>query len=98
MATTGYGHWNDHYGGAADRVEDSVADYLGEFVAEYDAEVIAVAYRAAINAALPNGVSLNGDNFYGPYPRYRDLNIGEIIEGVDLAALVEKFNKKNGGE
>lgn len=90
--TTSYGTWNNHGDRTHVRVEDTVAVYLGEFVADYDFGALVTAYRAAINAALPEGVSLNGDEFYGPHPRDFDLDLPEAIESVDLGSLAEQYD------
>lgn len=69
-----------------------------------DEEINAVidAYRDAINAALPDSVSLCGDQFYGPYipavgefygyphDSDGDLDIGEIVAQIDFWAIVEQ--------
>src|SRR5207302_1769732 len=66
--TTEYGTWNNYGDASSVRVEDSVAAFLNEFADDYDFNGLVRAYRDAINEALPEDVSLNGDNFYGPYP------------------------------
>lgn len=90
--TTGYGTWNNHGDRSHVRVEDTVAVYLGEFVDDYDLDALVAAYRAAINEALPEGVSLHGDEFYGPHPRDFDADLSSAIESVDLGALAEQHD------
>lgn len=59
-------------------------------------------YRDAINAALPDGIDLCGDEFIGPwepeegefdgYPQDEDgdLDFAAIVEDIDLAEIVER--------
>lgn len=109
MITTSYGTWNRRAGRSSLSidVEQGVefalpADADGEpFTDEQIASVVS-AYRAAINAALPDSVELCGDQFYGPYreedchfdgyplDRDGDLDIAAIVESVDFWAIVEK--------
>lgn len=58
---------------------------LGEFVREYAITAIETDYRAAINAALPEGVSLHGEEFYGPYPKPEnaDEQIQAAVSSLD---------------
>lgn len=67
-------------------------------------EEIERAYRAAIESALPPKVSLCGEEFIGPaYPEDGDfdgfpvgedgaLDIAACIEGIDLAAIIERHD------
>lgn len=93
-ATTSYGSWN-----TVDRsnltVEGSVASYLGEFVDAYDVNKIVDMYREAINYCLPEGVSLLGDEFYGPYPRDFDLDLAEMTNQVNIEPLARVNLKEN---
>lgn len=99
--TTEYGTWYGAAGAAS--VGGSVAEYLSgggvewlEQLTESGAyERIVDAYRAAINAALPDGVTLNGNRFYGPYPcpdNARQIIIG-AVDSVDLAAIVAEHGE-----
>lgn len=66
-------------------------EYFGGFEADFDLEAIEAEYRAAIDAALPEGVSLLGDEFYGEYGvDYSGLDIAEIIESVDFDTIVAR--------
>jgi hypothetical protein len=89
--TTDYGTWNS-YDQSNLRVEDTIADYLGEFADNYDVPGLVAAYRAAINEALPEGITLAGDHFYGPYPRDFDVDLAESIDTIDLATLTEQHD------
>jgi hypothetical protein len=64
--TTSYGSWTTADPGNT-TLEDSVAVALGDYVDDYDFDGLCEAYRDAINAQLPDEVTLNGSEFYGPY-------------------------------
>lgn len=61
-------------------------------------------YREAINKALPPGVALSGNEFIGPFEHAQDawagypttedgdLDIGAIVEAIDLRAIVERHD------
>lgn len=101
--TMSYGTWSNRAVRYSLTVEQTVGDALnGEYT---DEQVVAVtrAYRDAINAALPDSVSLNGDDFYGnayeddcadqadfPHDEHGLLDIAAIVETVDLGAIVEQ--------
>lgn len=113
--TTDYGTWNNHGDRSALTVEATVTGYISggdsdwlERVEKTGAlENMVAAYRAAINAALPDGVTLAGNDFYGPYydadkdfdgyPTDEDgaLDITAIIADVDLAAIVDEHDPDN---
>jgi hypothetical protein len=99
--TTCYGAWATYDGALT--VEETIEAYLGDFAVDFDAagafSKVVDDFRAAINENLPGGITLNGDNFYGPHPlndgvRPHELNtlIPEVIEAVDLDAIVEKHD------
>lgn len=101
--TTSYGTWVNHGGGTAMTVEDTVAVALGDHANDYDLDAVIADYRDAINDALPAGVTLNGNDFYGPYPADQDfdgypttedgaLDIAAIVAGVDFWAIVAKHD------
>lgn len=94
--TTDYGTWNGHNGGAETGVYETVFAYLGEFAGEYEITPLVEAFRGAVQKALPEGVTIHGDYFYGPWPLDREklADIGPAIESVDLAALVSEFEKR----
>lgn len=100
--TTTYGTWNNFGDRWEVTVEGTVLSYIGgapqewvERVEESGAfDAMVAHYRIAINRALPDGVSLVGDEFYGPYYEADhtwdgELDIAEIIEGVDLGEIVD---------
>lgn len=99
--TTSYGNWNDVHPTAltlAGEVEDS----LGREYSDSEVRDITNAYRKAINEALPDSVSLCGDEFYGnaypadctdqadyPHDEDGDLDLAAIVDGVDFWDIVE---------
>lgn len=104
MATTSYGTWAsrvehaEHLG-----VEDTVINALSDaHFGATDTAAIITAYREAINAALPNGVELRGEEFFGPAdPVQGDfdgfdldedgcLDIDAIIRSVDFYGIAER--------
>ena len=101
--TTSYGSWSSRAVRYSLTVEQTVGDALnGEYTDEQVAAVTR-AYRGAVNAALPDSVSLNGDEFYGnahdadcadqadfPQDEHGRLDIAAIVETVDLGALAEQ--------
>lgn len=101
--TTSYGTWANHGGGGL-TVADSITEALGEFAGDYDTEAIEVEYREAINEALPDGVTLDGDEFYGPYYEadqdfdgyplddFGGLDIKTIVEFTDFWAITERHD------
>lgn len=106
--TTDFGTWNNHGDSSELTLEATVLMAINGGDSEWRErmetsgalEKIAAEYRAAINEALPEGVSLCGDQFYGPYydeDRAWDgeLDISEIIGGIDLFALVSKYDVDN---
>ncbi|GAA1096314.1 hypothetical protein [Nocardiopsis metallicus] len=62
------------------------------------------AFRSEINAALPTNVALCGNDFYGPYytadcdfdgyptDEHGALDITEIIAGIDLEPILERYD------
>lgn len=100
--TTSYGTWANHGDGSL-TIEDNIAASLGDYARDYDIPAIAADYRRAINSALPDSVSINGDDFYGPaydrdwtgYPTTADgdLDIKAIIETVDFWDIAADHDK-----
>ena len=108
ITNTDYGTWVNHGDQYNVSVEATLTDYLNGGDSEWCERVeasgaldaMARDYRDAINAALPKGVTLCGNNFYGPYypADYTwdgELDISEIIEGIDLGAIVERHDPDN---
>ncbi|THA29228.1 hypothetical protein E6R18_25315 [Streptomyces sp. A1277] len=97
--TTTYGSWLKHTHELT--VGHTIRAAVGEFAADYDLDALENGYRTAVNAALPDGVFLVGDEFHGPYQdedadfdgyaldEDGRLDIKTIVAGVDLYAIVE---------
>lgn len=103
MITTSYGTWN-RIESLSLSVEQSVADYLGDFVDDFDFDGVVADYRAAINRALPDSVTLAGDEFIGPhldadqdfggYPTDEKgyLDLKAIVDGIDLDEIANRHD------
>lgn len=98
--TTNYGSWLNTVGDLG--VAYTIGIALGDYEDDYDVDAIKDEYLDAIDAALPNGVFLSGDEFIGPYHEEDqhfdgfpldddgELDIAAIVESIDLMAIVEK--------
>jgi hypothetical protein len=92
---TSYGTCLQHTGDQSVRVaiEYALADHAGDF----DMPAIEAEYRAALAELLPEGVTLNGDEFYGPYPMPEDADVAiraavEELKGDRFWALVARHD------
>lgn len=106
MTTTSYGTWASidppHSPGAITppavpdtSVEDWVTTELGDYAYFTDStETAAVAndYRAAINAALPDGVQLDGNEFRGHPGKNGGLGLAAVVAGVDFWAVAARHD------
>lgn len=104
--TTSYGSWASKVEHAGMTLEGTVCDALADahFVTIHT-EAIIEAYREAIAAALPDSVSLCGDEFYGPaYEADCDfdgfdltedgsLDINAIICAIDFYQIAERVHR-----
>lgn len=94
-ATTSYGTWANVYGGPL-TIRDEIDEALDDVPDEYaPSDEIALAYENAVNQALPPGVILVGDEFYGPaYPDEGEFDRYPCDEdgALDLAAIVQSIN------
>lgn len=71
-------------------VEATITAVFGTAGADLDVDAIAAAYREAINASLPDGVTLNGDLFFGPADFDFDRNeIAEIIDNISIGDIAK---------
>lgn len=98
--TTNYGSWLNTVGDLG--VAYTINIHVGDYEDDYDMDAIKDEYLEAVDAALPNGVFLSGDEFIGPFheeDRHFDgyplddegeLDIAAIIESIDLPAIVDK--------
>lgn len=107
---TEYGTWCNRINQYSTSLEADILDYINggdnnwqeRLEASGALELIQDEYRQAINDALPDSISLSGDQFIGPaepddgefgdYPAAKDgaLNLKAIVEDIDLAAIVER--------
>jgi hypothetical protein len=88
--TTSYGTWFHFVRTTSLGLRDLVDEVLGEHFDKATLDAVETDYRAAINAALPEGVSLAGNEFYGPHPldwAKRDA-IADAVESVDIWAIL----------
>lgn len=105
IITTGYGTWNNHGDHYESTVEATVVSYLNLADADYFRRIeesgafdqMVEDYRNAINDSLPDGVTLAGDQFYGPYYEADytwdgGLDITSLIEDIDLGEIVERHD------
>jgi hypothetical protein len=104
--TCSYGTWNRKVDSYTLTLEQSVGNALNGEYTDKQIEAVTEAYRDAINAALPDSVSLCGNQLYGPYtpgdnefagyPQddEGDLDIAAIVESVDFWATVEQVTDR----
>lgn len=106
MTTTVYGSFYNVTGSlnpssvVADYISGGDADWREQIEANGTLNAIIDDYTKAIDAALPDGIWLSGNEFIGPHhsdPDY-DENISlddfrEIIEGVDLDEIVSRHDQ-----
>lgn len=99
MTNRSYGTWHTNTNGMLSTLEATVEQALDNWP-DIDQQQVCDAYRAAINEALPEGLMLCGDEFYGPADEpdewdthLRDkngrLDIAAIIDGVGFWEIVE---------
>lgn len=110
--TTSYGTWVNHGDRGNLTVEATVTDAVNGGDSDWRDRLettgafgrIVADYRDAIQAALPQGVFLTGNEFIGPwrpeegefdgYPadEYGDLDLSQIIDGVDLEPIIARHD------
>lgn len=108
VTTTDYGTWCNHGDRYNLTVEATVCDAINGGDNEWQERVqstgafdrIVSDYRDAIDAALPEGVTLAGDQFYGPYYEADwtwdgELDIAGLIEAIDLYEIVARHDPDN---
>lgn len=91
---TAYGTWAD-ITGRGKQVEHPVFDLVGARFNGYDIVGLVDAYQREVIKALPEGISLHGVNFFGPYPQPDNATdrIKAAIEAVDLGDLASQFDR-----
>jgi len=108
--TTSYGTWVNHGDSYNVSVEASIADAISGGDRDWRERMetsgaldrIASDYRDAIDNALPEGISIAGDEFIGLHhtdPDYTDeigdFDIAEAIKDIDLFAIIQKHDVDN---
>ncbi|MDP5310435.1 hypothetical protein [Streptomyces poriferorum] len=108
--TTSYGTWCNRVNSTSTSPDSDVLDYINggdnawqeRLHASGAVTLIQSEYRDAINAALPDSVSLCGDEFIGPadpeddefegYPtdEYGTLDFATLVEDINLEPIVDR--------
>lgn len=102
-ASTVYGTWVNYSGDALTpeaTLEDALINAEAEWRERLDEtgafEAMADAYRDAINNALPEGVNLVGEQFYGPFEPATSTegtesfeSITEALDSIDLQKIID---------
>ncbi len=86
--TTSYGTWHNHTGEAS--LRGSIETALGADIGDFDVDAIEEEYRAAVEARLPDEVTLHGDEFYVVSGGDPQLDMRKIIEAVDFWEIVQR--------
>ncbi|MGW3072383.1 hypothetical protein [Kitasatospora sp. NPDC001132] len=102
--TTSYGTWLNHTKHSLEP-ESVILDYINGGGSDWCSRVedsgafdrMSSDYRDAVQAALPEGVWLTGEEFIGPaYEKDHswdgDLDISEIIDSIDVGPIVERWD------
>lgn len=84
--TTEWASWARAEASGYVTLEDSVESAVGDHLTVAETASVSIRYRDAINAALPDGVSLCGDMFIGPYPAPWDAleQLQEMLDDIDF--------------
>jgi hypothetical protein len=93
-AATHHGSWSAFDHTLADTPREEVLRYLGETAStmhDHDVDKITEEYSDAINAALPEGLSLHGRDVYGPGNLRLDRDaVRDAFRSVDLDEIVQR--------
>jgi hypothetical protein len=100
MIIADYGPWSDFASGRTP--ESYIEDALGYDPAGYDLYAASAAFRRAVCEALPDGVTLAGHHFFGPYEAQNcewdsPLDIRDIIDSIDPEPII-KAHQTGGGD
>lgn len=113
--TTGYGTWCNRISPFSTSPENDILDYINGGDPDWRERMetsgaldrISAEYRQAIEAALPPGISLCGEEFIGPahpedgeFDGYTDdedgtVDLRALIEEIDLAAIIDRNDVDN---
>lgn len=85
--TTSYGTLQQYTGDVS--VRDEIESVLAEHAGDFDVDAIEAEYRSELAELLPEGVTLNGDEFYGPHPMPEDAD--DAIETAIEALKGDRF-------
>ena len=101
MRFASYGHWSRFAPGTADP-ESYVEQALDDETVGCDLYLVAAAFRQAVDAKLPEDVTLAGTHFLGP-DRIEDcdwdrLDIGALIREVDVPVLAKGIAADSRGD
>jgi hypothetical protein len=92
MRIADYGPWSDFASGRTP--ESYVEDALGGDPAGCNLYAVSAALRRAVCEALPDGVTLAGHHFFGPYDGQNcewdgPLDIRAIVDSIDLEPIIK---------
>jgi hypothetical protein len=87
MTTRDYGSWNV---GSTTRIADYIAIALGEHTSDYELGHIETEFTGKIQAKLPDGMVLCGNQLYG-YRQNIEIDLTQIVESIDLYKIAEKY-------
>lgn len=91
-ASAYYGCWDRLVPGGR-TLPEYVRTALGAEAEKIDMEAVIEDFHAEINRALPEGVTLSGEHFFGPAldrPEWDGDVLAGVIEAVDFWAIVAK--------
>ena len=91
-SSTDYGTWSQHNGLIARTVAETVAEFVDYDAARFNIPALAEAYRAMIEAALPSGISFDGERFTSADSYTARETITAAIESVDLHELSSLYD------
>lgn len=94
MSRTTLGTWLT-LGDGSLTMEETVTAVVGDHAEDFDMPALVEAWRSAIDAALPTGITLAGNEFYGPIG-LSDAEMAELrdkIASVELTPLLPRHGK-----
>ncbi|MFV8127507.1 hypothetical protein [Streptomyces syringium] len=97
--TMDYGSWGTYSDGSSRTLPAYIEEVLGAQgdlnLGDFDTDAIAEEYRAAINSALPEGISLSGSTFHGPVPMADGIRdeIRGVVAAVDLWEIIARHDQ-----
>jgi len=99
MLIADYGPWSDFASGRTP--ESYVEGALGGDPVDCDLYAASAAFRRAVCEALPDGVTLAGHHFFGPYDEQdcewdSPLDIRAVIDSIDPEPII-KAHQTGGG-